>query len=148
MSWPPADEPTMALAGMAAGKAVVVLEAEHTAGWPALDPQTWQPRGWTGQRPIVVSVDPRDEEHSLSLALRRLASDAALRHELGTAAHEWWRQHATVDHAARAWRSILAEAATLTPPQRPGNWPRHLTADGTERAREILGEFGDTVDFS
>jgi hypothetical protein len=92
-------------------------------------------------------VDPRDEEHSLSLALRRLASDSSLRGELGRAAQAWWRQHATVDHAARAWRSIIEEAATLTPPQRPANWPRHLTADGTERAREILGEFGTSVDF-
>lgn len=147
MSWPPADEATLALAGMAAGRAVVVFEAAHTAGWPALDPQTWQPRGWTTERPVVVSVDPRDEEHSLSLALRRLASDSTLRAELGTAAREWWRQHATVDHAARAWRSIIEEAATLTPPQRGANWPRHLTADGTERAREILGEFATSVDF-
>lgn len=147
MSWPPADEATLAMAGMAAGRAVVVFEAAHTAGWPALDPQTWQPRGWTRERPVVVSVDPRDEEHSLSLALRRLANDSSLRHALGTSAHEWWNEHATVDHAARAWRSILDDAVTLTPPQRPANWPRHLTADGTERARELLSEFGATVDF-
>src|SRR5262245_11774621 len=72
ITWPPAAELTRALAGMAAGRAVIVLETESTAGWPALDPQTWQPRGWSGQPPIVVSVDPRDEEHSLALALRRL----------------------------------------------------------------------------
>jgi hypothetical protein len=147
MTWPPADELTLAIAGMAAGKALVVFETEHTAGWPSLDPQTWQPRGWTSDRPIVVSVDPRDEEHSLSLALRRLANDSALRHELGTAAHAWWHQHATVDNAVLAWRSILAEAAAIPPPTRPQNWPRHLTADGTERAREIFAEFGATVDF-
>jgi hypothetical protein len=147
MSWPPADELTMALAGMAASRAVVVLETESTAGWPALDPQTWQPRGWTGKRPIVVSVDPRDEEHSLSLALRRLARDAALRSALGSAAYEWWQQHATLDHAMVAWRSILEEAVSATPPARPANWPQHLSADGTERARELLGAFGVTVDF-
>ena len=147
VAWPPADELTMALAGMAAGRAVIVLETEITAGLPALDPQTWQPRGWTGQPPIVVSIDPRDEEHSLALALRRLATDAQLRESLGAAAHEWWRQHATVDHAVQAWRSILAEAITATPPPRPSNWPRHLTANGTERARDLLAEFGATVDF-
>jgi hypothetical protein len=145
--WPPADELTMALAGMAAGRAVIVLETESTAGCPALDPQTWQPRGWTGQPPIVVSIDPRDEEHSLALALRRLATDTQLRESLGAAAHEWWRQHATLDHAVHAWRSILAEGVTVPPPPRPPNWPRHLTADGTERARELLGEIGATVDF-
>ena len=147
MSWPQADEPTPILAAMAAGKAVVVFEAEPTAGWPALDPQTWQPRGWTHERPILVSVDPRDEEHSLSLALRRLASDSALRHALGTSAHEWWLRNATVDHAARAWRSILGDAASLASPPRPGGWPSHLTADGTERARAILGDFAASVDF-
>jgi hypothetical protein len=147
MSWPPTDDPTPILAAMATGKAVVAFETEMTAGWPALDPQTWQPRGWTGDRPILVTIDPRDEEHSLSLALRRLTSDPALRHALGTTAHEWWRQHATVDHAARAWQAILDEAASLMPPQRPDGWPSHLTADGTERARAILGEFAASVDF-
>ena len=147
VAWPPADELTMALAGMAAGRAVIVLETEITAGLPALDPQTWQPRGWTGQPPIVVSIDPRDEEHSFALALRRLATDAQLRESLGAAAHEWWRQHATLDHAVQAWRSILAEAVTVTPPPRPPNWPRHLTADGTERARDLLAECGARVDF-
>jgi hypothetical protein len=147
VAWPPADELTMALAGMAAGRTVIVLETEITAGLPAIDPQTWQPRGWTGQPPIVVSIDPRDEEHSLALALRRLAADAQLRESLGAAAHEWWRQHATLDHAVQAWRSILAEGVTVTPPPRPPNWPRHLTADGTESARELLGEIGATVDF-
>jgi hypothetical protein len=147
ITWPPADELTTALAGMAAGQAVIVLETEATAGWPALDPQTWQPRGWSGQPPIVVSIDPRDEEHSLSLALRRLASDATLRATLGSAAHDWWRHHSTLDHAVEAWGAILADAATATPPARPEGWPRHLTADGTERAREILAEFSATVDF-
>jgi hypothetical protein len=145
--WPPADEQTMALAGMAEGRAVIVLETESTAGWPALDPQTWQPRGWTGQPPIVVSIDPRDEEHSLALALRRLSNDAQLRESLGAAAQAWWRQHSTLDHAVQAWRSILAEGVTVTPPPRPPNWPGHLTADGTERARDLLGEIGATVDF-
>jgi hypothetical protein len=146
-SWPPADEMTMALAAMAARRAVIVLETESTAGWPALDPQTWQPRGWNGQSPIVISIDPRDEEHSLSLALRRLAADGPLRASLGSAAHAWWQQHATLEHAVNAWRSILAEAATVKPRERPSNWPPHLTADGTERARELLGEFGAVVDF-
>ena len=147
VTWPPADEPTMALAGMAAGRAVIVLETENTAGWPALDPQTWQPRGWTSEPPIAVSLDPRDEEHSLSLALRRLALDSGLRAALGSAARAWWQEHATLDRAVDAWRSILAEAVTVAPPPRPANWPRHLTADGTERARDLVAQFGCTVDF-
>jgi hypothetical protein len=111
---------------MAAARPMIVLETESTAGWPALDPQTWQPRGWSGEPSIAVSVDPPDEEHSLSLALRRLASDTALRDSLGSAAHVWWQQHATLDHAVRP--SILADASTLISQPRPLNWPRHLTA--------------------
>jgi len=147
VAWPPADELTIALAGMAARRPVIVMETERTAGWAALDPQTWQPRGWTGQPPVVVSLDPRDEEHSLSLALRRLAADAGLRDAVSAAGYEWWRQHATVDHAVQAWRSILAEAVDAPPPSLPSNWPPHLTADGTERARDLIAQFNATVDF-
>lgn len=147
VTWPPDDELTVALAGMAAARPVIVMETERTAGWPALDPQTWQPRGWTGRPPVVVSLDPRDEEHSLVLALRRLATDAALRNAVGTAGHVWWRHHATLDHAAHAWRSILEDAVHVPPRALPSNWPPHLTADGTERARALLAEFDRTVDF-
>ena len=75
------------------------------------------------------------------------STPSQLRESLGAAAHEWWRQHATLDHGVQAWRSVIAEAITVTPPPRPSNWPRHLTANGTERARDLLAEFGATVDF-
>jgi hypothetical protein len=81
------------------------------------------------------------------LAIRRLATDAALRERLGRAGNEWWRANATPAHAAEAWESVLAEAATANAPPRPADWPPHLDADGTERARELLGEIGVTVDF-
>ena len=148
LRWPWFGEPqTAALAAMAAGAPVVVLETAATADWPTLDPQTWRPRGLTADAPIAVSIDPRDEEHSLVLAIRRLSTDATLRARLGGCAHDWWRTHATPRHAAEDWERILAEAPPLRPPSRPADWPVHLAADGTERAREILGEFGVTVDF-
>ena len=148
LTWPPYDTPlTAALASMAAGKPVVTLELETTADWPALDPQTWRPRGFVAtDAPIAVTIDPRDEEHSLMLAMRRLASDAPLRGQLGRAAHAWWQAHATPAHAAAAWNQILQEAASLAPPPRPDDWPKHLGADGTELARAILEEFGLTSD--
>jgi len=112
-----------------------------------VDAQTWRPRGPTADAPIAVSIDPRDEEHSLMLAIRRLSTDATLRAKLGNAAHDWWRTHATPGHAAEDWGRILTEAALLNPPARPADWPGHLTADGTERAREILDSCGVAVDF-
>ena len=148
LPWPSFGEPrTPALAAMAAGQPLIVLETAAAADWPGLDPQTWRPRGLFADAPIAVSIDPRDEEHSLVVAIRRLSTDATLRAQLGDAAHDWWRTHATPGHAAEDWGRILAEAARLDPPARPVDWPGHLTADGTERAREILGECGVTADF-
>jgi len=142
--WPPFHiGPAGVLAAMAAGKAVVTTEMEATAGWPAIDPQTWRPRGVgeTGA-PVAVTIDPRDEEHSLMLAIRRLSSDPSLREQLGRAAHGWWEAHATPAHAAAAWIPILREAMTLSPPARPDDWPASMGADGTELAHGILDEFG------
>jgi len=133
---------------MAAGKAVIAAELDATADWPALDPQTWRPRGVaTSAAPIAVTIDPRDEEHSLMLAIRRLASDAPLRQQLGHAAHAWWHAHATPAHAAAAWMQILQDAVSLAPPPRPADWPAHLGSDGTELARAILDEFGIRSDI-
>jgi len=150
--WPSLGRPLLAaLVGAAAGKAVVVAETESTAGWPALDPQTWQPRAIaTGSAPpetaMAISIDPRDEEHSLMLALTRLATDAALRSALGSAARAWWARHATVAHAVNAWRALVEEAATLPAPPRPPGWPAHLDADGGGLATSILDQFGVTVE--
>jgi hypothetical protein len=148
LPWPPRDDLTPAIAALAASRPLVIVESESSAGWPSLDPQTWQPRGFdTRDAPIAIAIDPRDEEHSLMLALRRLAADASVRSDLATAGHAWWSARATVDHAVAAWQSILEEAAAIAPPAHPPGWPPHLTADGTERARELLGEFAVSVDF-
>jgi hypothetical protein len=147
--WPPLHHtPAAVIAGMAAGKAVVTMEMEATAEWSAVDPQTWRPRGLgvTGA-PIAVTIDPRDEEHSLMLAIRRLSSDASAREQLGTAAHTWWKAHATPAHAAAAWLQILDEAARLSPPPLPDDWSSPLVADGTQLARSLLAEFGLTSDL-
>jgi hypothetical protein len=143
LTWPAADAPlTAALAGMAAGKATVTYDLETTTDWASLDPQTWRPRGSaTADEPLAVTIDPRDEEHSLMLAIRRLASDAPLRAQLGRAGHAWWQAHATPAHAAAAWNQILEEAASLAPPAKPGDWPAHLNDDGTRLAADILAEF-------
>ena len=127
---------------MGSGKPVVVLETEAAADWPTLDPQTWRARGLAFAPAVGVSIDLRDEEHSLGLAIRRLASDEALRSRLGEAGRAWWQDHGSVDAAVKAWRKVLGEAASLDRPPQPADWPAHLNVDGLDRAREILGEFG------
>ena len=148
LPWPRSDDPTCTMAAMSSGRPVVIFESESTAGWPTLDPQTWQPRGFDPrQAPIAIAIDPRDEEHSLALALRRLAVDRSFADDLGRAAQAWWAGHATVSHATAAWEAVIEDAASLPPPDRPPGWPRHLSADGSDRARDILGEFALSVDF-
>jgi hypothetical protein len=141
LEWPPRSGPPLAaLHAMASGRVAIVLEVEVTAGWPALDPQTWCPRGFGLDSPIAISLDPRDEEHSLMLALVRLAADPSLVRALGDAARTWWQGHATLDRAVAGWELVLQEAVTMRPA------PQHV-ADGSERAREILAEMGVSVDF-
>jgi len=148
LPWPPGGQAQqLALAALAAGLPVVALETILTADWPALDPQTWCPRGRSTDRPVAVTIDPRDEEHSLALAMRRLSADAALRSALGEAAYAWSRAHEGGTVPLDAWQRLLRDATQVDPPPRPATWPSHLTPDGTERARAMLAEFGVAIDL-
>ena len=148
LEWPPTGGPPVdALRAMAGGLPTIVLETETVAAWPTLDPQTWQRRGYADAPAVAISIDPRDEEHSLMLALRRLAADASLRASLGAAAGAWAREHANLRTAAAEWRRILLEARQLEPTVSRGELPPHLVDDGTGAARAILDEVGATVDF-
>ena len=144
LEWPSAGSSfAEALAGFAAGRAVIVFDCTETADWPSINPQDWQPRFvLPSAAPMCVSVDPRDQEHSCRLAIRRLTDDAALRARLGAAAQAWWRAHATVARAAASFDSVLEEARSTPPPPRPANWPAHAADDGTTLARTLLRPFG------
>ena len=130
---------TDAIAGFAAGRAVIVFDCTETADWPSIDPHDWQPR--SDEEPICVAIDPRDEDHSRRVAIRRLRDDAVLRDRLGAAAQAWWRAHATVERAAAAFEEVLREARTIAPPSRPSDWPPHAADDGTGFVRELLRPF-------
>lgn len=136
LRWPPdGGALTWAMAGFAARRAVIVFDGPETADWPSLDPQNWEPRA-RGREPICVSVDPRDEAHSLRLARRRLDDDSALRARLGAAAEAWWREHATVRLASDGFERLLAEARTLS------NGLAAEAEDSSGTARRILDELG------
>jgi hypothetical protein len=149
LTWPAHGESLMpALAGLAAGKPTIVFDTEATADWPTLDPQTWRPRGSAGSTPpIAIAIDPRDEEHSLMLALRRLAGEPGLRDSLSQAGRKWWLANATLTKAVRGWEEAIEEGLRVTPPARPADWPPHLSADGTAGTRALLERFGVEVDF-
>jgi hypothetical protein len=149
LEWPPSAAPPIdGVRAMAAALPTVVLETEAVAAWPTLDPQTWQCRGYSGDAaPVAVSIDPRDEEHSLMLAMRRLGVDARLRTSLGRAAAAWAHAFARLDTAAAAWRPVLEEATHCTPLADRTTLPAHLVEDGTATARTLLAEIGVAVDF-
>jgi hypothetical protein len=59
---------------LAAGVPTVTIDLAHTWHVPALDPRTWQCRLPGGRAaPVTVAIDILDEDHSLRLAMRRLA---------------------------------------------------------------------------
>jgi len=114
------------LAALSKGLPVVAYEREALAHIPALDPQTWQPRPGATEPPALITIDPRDAEHSLSLALRRLASDPVLRQTVGDNARRWWGAHATPEQAAAGLQAAFVRALALDPLPRPDDWPAHL----------------------
>lgn len=150
VGWPPSG--TLAgdvLAAQALGIPAIVMESSDTASLPALDAQTWQPRdrGPAAPRPVAVSLDPRDQEHSLMLALRHLATDEPARRALGEAAAERWARLHEPSVAVRAFVPILEAAGRAPAPALPADWPAHFRADASTTARRILAEFGQTVDI-
>ena len=142
---------------LAAGKPTVVNDLAHLVDLPTLDPRTWEVqvaspaaadalRVWRRDEAVAVAIDILDEDHSLALAMRRLALDAGLRAELGAAARRHWAATHTVAHMADDYeRAIQAAAASPARPARP--LPAHVTADGSARARRLAAEVGVAVDF-
>ena len=90
--------------------------------------------------PVCVAVDILDEDHSLRLAMRRLASDPALRASLGTAGQRYWEQQHSMPRMLEDYERILAAAAALPAPQVA--LPAHLVTDGDRRLKGTLADFG------
>jgi glycosyltransferase involved in cell wall biosynthesis len=147
LRWPSAGESSASwLRCLAAGKATVITDLTHLALVPTIDPRTWEPlANGRADPPIAVSIDILDEDHSLKLALRRLARDEALRTDLGRRAREYWARHHTLELMADSYRRAIA--ATLARPAPNVNLPPHLTVDGTELAKKIAGDFGISLEF-
>jgi hypothetical protein len=92
-----------------------------------------------------------DEDHSLTLAVKRLTMDRALRERVASNADEYWRANHTVAHMVADYESVLAElqrssAARPTPRVYDSReLPGHLRPDGLEYTRALLAPFGDAV---
>ncbi|HTM27046.1 MAG TPA: glycosyltransferase family 4 protein [Vicinamibacterales bacterium] len=150
LRWPTARETSGPwLRALAAGRATIVLDLAHLADVPSLDPRTWtmntQLPPPNSQGPVCVAIDVLDEDHSLRLAMRRLATDAALRGELGRAAREWWAREHTLDAMADDYERAMQEAAGRPAPR--VELPAHMRDAGDRRLRDLLRPFDVEVGF-
>ena len=152
LRWPTAREMSGPwLRALAAGLPSITTDLAHLADVPSLDPRTWttrqgnEPR--TAQRdPVTVAVDILDEDHSLRLAMRRLATDEDLRASLGAHARAYWDREHSMPQMLEDYRGAIAEAAATPAPKPP--LPAHLVSNGDATLRRVLADFGiqsDTV---
>jgi hypothetical protein len=99
--------------------------------------------------PIGVSIDIRDEDHSLRLAMRRLATDARLRATLGGNARALWAERFNLDQMAAGYERSIAAALAAAPPDGLSRamLPEHLRSTGIEHAQRLLRDAGFPPDI-
>ena len=89
-----------------------------------------------------MSIDILDEDHSLKLAIRRLATDEKLRVLLGSNARALWSKRFRLEGMVAGYRRVVAQL--LQAPRGDANGlktlPLHLRASGTEHAESIVSE--------
>ena len=146
LRWPSARETSASwLRCLAAGQPTIVTDLVHLTNVPVLDPRNWKVSGYSAGRdelhrrvnPVCVAIDILDEDHSLMLAMQRLAVDAQLRRELGENARSLWNERFKLESMVTAYERVLSDALQLAIPRRNA-LPPHLLRDGTRKARELL----------
>jgi glycosyltransferase involved in cell wall biosynthesis len=148
LRWPSARETSASwLRAISAGRATIVTDLAQQADVPTLDPRNWtlldaRP-DQTVHRPIAVSIDVLDEDHSLTLALKRLTTDRALREQLGASAADYWRARHTLGHMVADYETVMQRATERTRPQ--SELPQHLRPDSVAHTRDILAPFGPSL---
>lgn len=161
LRWPTAREMSGPwLRALAAGRATITVDLAHLVDVPSLDPRTWrvnpaasgssllasrsegansEPRAARSE-PVTVAIDILDEDHSLRLAMRRLATDPVLRASLGAAAQRYWDREHSMPRMVEDYERALVEAAALPAPS--VTLPEHLVSNGERVLNEVLTEFG------
>ena len=143
LRWPTNRETSASwLRCLAAGRPTIITELAHLADVPTLDPRGWRVLATGGEEraPVAVSIDLLDEEHSLQLAMERLATDASLRRRLGDAARTWWHTHHQLGPMADAYVRFVT--AALETPAPDVVVPAHLKDDGSRLAKRLATDLG------
>jgi glycosyltransferase involved in cell wall biosynthesis len=160
LRWPTAREMSGPwLRALAAARPTITIDLAHLVDVPSIDPRTWkvntaasgfsplasrsespnsEPRA-ASRDPVTVAIDILDEDHSLRLAMRRLATDPALRASLGAAGQRYWEREHSMPQMVQDYERALAEAAALPAPA--VSLPQHLVTDGDQVLNDILAEF-------
>jgi glycosyltransferase involved in cell wall biosynthesis len=144
MRWPTCRETSASWRRcVAAGKPTISTDLLHTVNMPMLDPRDWSVL--TTERPasaVGVGIDIVDEVHSLTLAIRRLATDARLRDTLGVNAQALWSDKMRLEQMATGYEHVIASALTASTPNAsmPLAFPRHLRSTGLEHTEQLLCE--------
>lgn len=143
LRWPTTGEMSGPwLRALAAGIATVITDLVHLGDVPSLDPRTWMENR---PKPICIAIDILDEDHSLRLAMRRLATDPELRQRLARAGQTYWQGEHTLDAMVADYERVIALAAERPDPV--VTLPAHLRHDGDRRLRELIQPFGVQLDF-
>jgi hypothetical protein len=132
LGWPAVlDMPGNLLRALAAGQPAVILDLVHLSNIPTLDPRTWRRTApadrsdSADEAAVAVAVDVMDEDHSLQLAMQRLATDAAMRRRLGRAARAYWETEHSPDRMVAGYIRAIGWAMT-TPRVGSASLPAHL----------------------
>ena len=116
LGWPPSRAVSASwLRWLAAGKPTIVTDVVHASDVPALDPRDWTIAGRAAARdaagravdPVAVAIDILDEDHSLGLAVARLAANPELRTELGRAARRLWETRFTLERMTAGYSQSI-----------------------------------------
>jgi glycosyltransferase involved in cell wall biosynthesis len=140
------------LRSLSLGRATAIVDLVHQRDVPVLDPRTWRRHAPcedlstdADARAVAVAIDVLDEDHSLKLAFRRLATDRALREQLGRNARAYWLREHTVARMADDYERAIATARDREPPSLP--LPRHLRPDPAAFTGRLLESFDLSPDI-
>ena len=141
LRWPTSRETSASwLRCLAAGKPTISTDLVHTIDVPTLDPRDWSTLA--GPKPVGVSIDILDEDHSLKLAIRRLAADERLRASLGANARTLWSEEFRLERMAAAYLEVIARTLQGNALSSEGRaiLPPHLRSTGTEHGDNLVNE--------
>ena len=99
------------------------------------------------RNPICVAIDILDEDHSLRLAMRRLATDGALRADLGAAAREWWTREHALEAMVEDYERVMRDAVARPEPGPLVAPPQHMRQPGDRSSEPCSSPSACTAPF-